>query len=182
VRIRAAADHDAQAIGQVHVEVWRFAYRDILPEGYLASLSPEESAVQWRSLLKDPRSARFVLIAVNERDEVLGFAAAGPERSGEPRNQGELYALYVLPSHQGRGLGHALVQAVAHRLLASGMSSMLLWVLESNASARRFYERLGGSVVRDQPIDIGGVTLTEVAYGWPRLGLLLTTSAAEPSA
>jgi ribosomal protein S18 acetylase RimI-like enzyme len=179
VRIRAAADHDAQAIGHVRVKVWRFAYRDILPEAYLAGLSPEERAGQWRSLLTDPGSTRFVLVVVNERDEVVGFAAAGPQRSAEPGYQGELYALYVLPLHQRRGLGRALVRAVAHRLSAGGMSSMLLWVLESNASARRFYERLGGSVVRDRSIDVGGVTLTEVAYGWPRLGIFLNRSAED---
>jgi hypothetical protein len=97
MRIRAATDHDAQAIGHVHVEVWRFAYRDILPEAYLASLSPEERAGQWRSLLKDPGSTRFVLVVVNERGDVVGFAAAGPQRSDESEYQGELYALYVLP-------------------------------------------------------------------------------------
>jgi ribosomal protein S18 acetylase RimI-like enzyme len=180
MRIRAATDHDAQAIGHVHVEVWRFAYRDILPEAYLASLSPEERAGQWHSLLKDPASStRFVLVVVNERDDVVGFAAAGPQRSDEPEYQGELYALYVLPLHQRRGLGRALVRAVAHWLLAGGMSSMSLWVLESNASARRFYERLGGSMARDRPIAIGGVTLTEVAYDWPRLGVLLNRSAED---
>jgi ribosomal protein S18 acetylase RimI-like enzyme len=179
MRIRAATDHDAQAIGPVHVEVWRFAYRDILPEAYLASLSPEERAGQWRSLLRDPGSTRFVLVVVNERDDVVGFAAAGPQRSDESEYQGELYALYVLPLHQRRGLGRALVRAVAHRLLAGGVSSMSLWVLEANAPARRFYEKLGDSVVRDRPIDIGSVTLTEVAYGWPRLGVLLNRSAAD---
>jgi hypothetical protein len=59
------------------------------------------------------------------------------------------------------------------------MLSMLLWVLEANAPARRFYGKLGGSVVRDRPIDVGGVTLTEVAYGWPRLGVLLNRSAED---
>ncbi len=39
--------------------------------------------------------------------------------------------------------------------------------------SRRFYETLGGAVVRDQPIEIGGVTLTEVAYGYPQLDVLL---------
>ena len=52
---------------------------------------------------------------------------------------------------------------------------MLLWVLEANAPARTFYEDLGGRVVREQPIDVGGVTLTEVAYGWPHLNVLLET-------
>jgi hypothetical protein len=47
------------------------------------------------------------------------------------------------------------------------------WVFEANAQARAFYEALGGIVVRTQPIDIAGQTLTEVAYGWPNLSALL---------
>jgi len=50
---------------------------------------------------------------------------------------------------------------------------MLLWVFDANAQARTFYEGLGGVVVREQPIDITGQTLTEVAYGWPDLRALL---------
>jgi ribosomal protein S18 acetylase RimI-like enzyme len=79
----------------------------------------------------------------------------------------------VLPSHQRRGFGRRLVQAVTVRLTAAGTSSMLLWVLDANARAREFYEALGGTVVREQPIDIGGVTFREVAYGWRDLQQLL---------
>jgi hypothetical protein len=43
---------------------------------------------------------------------------------------------------------------------------MLVWVLTNNTQARRFYEVLGGHYVREQNITIGGVDLTEVAYGW----------------
>jgi len=43
---------------------------------------------------------------------------------------------------------------------------MLVWVLVDNHPARRFYEALGGQELRTQPIEIGGVTLEEVAYGW----------------
>jgi len=179
MRIRTASENDALAIGRVHVETWRSAYRDIVPSAYLDSLLPEERAVLWRTVLLDPSGARFVLVATDEGDGLIGFAAGGPERSAELKDRGELYALYVLPSHQRRGLGLALVQAVATRLASGGMLSMLLWVLEANAPARRFYGKLGGSVVRDRPIDVGGVTLTEVAYGWPRLGVLLNRSAAD---
>ena len=50
---------------------------------------------------------------------------------------------------------------------------MLVWVLDANAQARTFYEALGSVVVRTQPIDIAGQTLTEVAYGWPNLSALI---------
>jgi hypothetical protein len=46
---------------------------------------------------------------------------------------------------------------------------MIVWVRRDNAPARRFYERLGGTYVRSQPITIGAATLEEVSYGWRAL-------------
>jgi GNAT superfamily N-acetyltransferase len=122
MRIRTASANDALAIGRVHVETWRSAYRDIVPSAYLDNLLPEERAVLWRTVLLDPSGARFVLVAADEGGELIGFAAGGPERSAELEDRGELYALYVLPSHQRRGLGLALVQASPPAWRAAGCS------------------------------------------------------------
>lgn len=73
------------------------------------------------------------------------------------------------------------MRAVASRLAAGDSRSMLLWVLETNAPARSFYHTLGGAVVGKQPIDIGGVSLVEVAYGWPDAEALLKTSRQDMS-
>lgn len=171
--IRAARPDDAPAIGRVQVEAWRAAYRGIVWDATLARLSPTVRASEWGELVADDRGARFIVVADDATDGVSGFAAAGPERSGDPIYRGELYAIYVLPSHQRQGLGGSLVRAVASRLAAAGTTSMLLWVLEANPRARAFYEALGGIVVRSKSIDIAGQTLTEVAYGWPDLRGLL---------
>jgi GNAT superfamily N-acetyltransferase len=173
VSIRLAQPDDAPAIGRVHVETWRAAYRSLVPEAYLASLSAVGRAAEWRELLAHQDHKRFVLAATSERREVVGFAAAGPERAGEPGYDGELYALYLLPAHQGQGLGRALVRDVASRLAAAGMQSMLLWVFEANSAARRFYEKLGGTYLRQQPMTLGGASFDEVAYGWKPLDRLL---------
>ncbi len=42
---------------------------------------------------------------------------------------------------------------------------MLVWVLADNPM-RRFYEALGGRLLREKKVEIGGVALDEVAYGW----------------
>lgn len=180
--IRPATERDALAIGRVQVETWRSAYRSIVPAAVLDGLSAQELGDGWRPVLANPGGARFVVVAAGEGDEPVGFAAGGPERSGDPAYRGELYAIYVLPAHQRQGLGLALVRSVAARLAGGGMPSMLLWVFEANAPARRFYERLGGAVVRNQSIEIGGVALAEVAYGWPRVdGLLDPPGGSAPS-
>ena len=76
-------------------------------------------------------------------EEVVGFAAASSD--------GTLEGLYVLPDAAGRGVGAALLDAVA--------PVSRLWVLEANASGRSFYERRGlrWSGVRQAAPDAGGV-------------------------
>ena len=170
--IRAAERDDAPAIARVQIDTWRAAYRGIVWDATLDGLSPAHSARHRGELLAEGSGARFILVADDATDGVTGFAAAGPERSGDATYRGELYAIYVLPSAQGRGLGAGLVRGVANRLAAAGTTAMLLWVFEANTPARTFYERLGGIFVSTQPIDIAGQTLTEVAYGWPDLRAL----------
>jgi ribosomal protein S18 acetylase RimI-like enzyme len=182
VTIREGGAADVPAIGRVVVETWQSAYRGIVPDAYLTGLSPAARAEEWRDFLAGQDGRRFVVVAHDEGDDLVAFAAGGPERSGDPTYRGELYAIYVLPSCQGRGFGRALMRAVAGRLAAGGTESMLLWVLEANARARRFYEALGGMVVRRQPIELGGMTLTEVAYGWANLERLLGATGPSPSA
>jgi GNAT superfamily N-acetyltransferase len=51
--------------------------------------------------------------------------------------------LYVRPSARGRGLGTELLRAAAEHAQAQGAEMLALEVLESNAAARRLYDRLG---------------------------------------
>jgi len=82
---------------------------------------------------------------------------------------GELYAIYLLGEHQGRGIGRRFVELVVAWLREQGHESMRVWVLEGNP-AQRFYERLGGKKVGIKVEDIGGHSVTEIAYGWDDLG------------
>ncbi|MCW5943533.1 MAG: GNAT family N-acetyltransferase [Fimbriimonadaceae bacterium] len=51
--------------------------------------------------------------------------------------------LYVTPSHRGRGIGKALLFAVAERALARGCGRLEWSVLDWNAPSIAFYESLG---------------------------------------
>lgn len=174
IRIRPAEQEDAQGIAEVHVTSWRTTYRDIVPDGYLAQLSIEQRTRYWLETLATGTDIIYVAEdEAGEPERIIGFASGGAQRDSDiPSYDGELYAVYILQECHGQGVGQRLVHAVVEQLAQAGFTAMLVWVLANNPS-RGFYERIGGQYVREKPITIGGTSLTEVAYGWPDIRVLL---------
>ena len=163
--VRDAVPDDAEAMALVHVRTWQAAYAHIFPPERLAALSAERRTDNWRVWIAtpEPRTHRFV---TEDGDGVCGIASLGPARDeDEPAETGELYAIYVLPRAWGTGAGPALMGAVLDRLRGEGFRGAILWVLEDNPRARRFYERSGwaldGGVMDGTFLE---TTVTEVRY------------------
>jgi ribosomal protein S18 acetylase RimI-like enzyme len=55
----------------------------------------------------------------------------------------EIYNLHVAPERHGQGVGRALFAEALELARGAGARTLSLWVVESNANARRFYERQG---------------------------------------
>jgi GNAT superfamily N-acetyltransferase len=151
----SANNNDERQSGAVDQEAFEKVIRD--------NLSPEAVAER-------PDQATFIAETVEPR--VIGFANGGPQRDSREEFRGELYGLYVLPDSHGRGIGRRLVATFARWLIDSGFDTMLVWVLADNPF-RRFYERLGGTLVEERKIQIGRQTLGEVAYGWNNVTALV---------
>ena len=164
--MRLADCADAAAIARVHVESWRTTYRGLMPDAVLDGLSVERRRKSWERLLCSKPVDRCAFVAEAADGELIGFADGGPPQVDVSGHDSELYAIYLLNEWQGHGAGRRLVRAVAGWLAERGHRRMVLWVLAENQPSRRFYERLGGVLVAQQPFDIGGATLEEVAYGY----------------
>ncbi len=157
----------------MHVDTWRIAYRGIVPDDYLESLSYDESERLWQDVITSGDGCVFV---AEDTGGIFGFASGGPRErfSRELREyEGELQTVYVLPSHKGAGAGRRLVGAVARQFVGQGINSMLLWAFAENRAARGFYESLGGVPVAEDGFELDGAWLSETAYGWKDLGVLL---------
>jgi GNAT superfamily N-acetyltransferase len=141
-KIRRAVPADAATIAGIHVRGWQWAYRGLMPDAFLDSLSIEERGRSWRELL-DPEHAWHTWLA--EADgQALGFVTCGPTSDDAlPDGTGEVFALYQEAQTAGTGVGRALFSHAMRDLLAQGFNVAVLWVLESNQRARRFYEVAG---------------------------------------
>jgi GNAT superfamily N-acetyltransferase len=163
MRIRPAVHADALEIARVFVESWRWAYPGLVPQTYLDALSAQRHARHWAAAIAAKTSAS-IWVAHDERG-CCGMASAGPARTMR-YGVGEVYTLYVSPRVAGRGVGHSLLAYTVAQLKATMHASAILWVLENNVRARRFYAREGWSDdgKRGQE-EIAGSSLTVVRYG-----------------
>lgn len=174
--VRPARRDDAEGMARVHVDSWRTTYPGIVPDAVLAGLSYSRRQELWSQMLaKAEQENHFIFVAEDEAGRIVGFADGGPEREGDPEYMGEVYAIYLLKESQGRGVGRLLLEAVARSCFQAGCTSLLVWVLAENPS-RHFYAHLGGKPVKVKPIEIGGVKLEEIAYGWSDTSRLFETT------
>jgi len=161
VEVRAARAEDAAALAEIHVRTWQAAYRHVFGER-LDQLRVEQRLAQWQRWLAEPQPHWRVFVA-EEEGRAVAFSWLGESR--EAADEGEIYAIYALPDAWGSGAGTALMRASLEALREDGFRGAILWVLEDNPRARRFYEREGWTVDGGRhEEELLGVSAVEVRY------------------
>lgn len=161
--VRPATEQDAEAVAAVQVRTSRAAYRGLIPQEHLDRSDPERRRVAWLQWLHGNPAPAALFVLEHGTDGVVGFINVAPGRDPDtdPRLVGEVQACYVLPEHSGRGGGRLLMEAALRRLRDAGLHEVVLWVLDTNERARRFYEAGGWRA--------DGTTKTDASRGFPLL-------------
>lgn len=95
----------------------------------------------------DDRATFFAYVG----NDVVGIVGGYREDGG--RDTVDLVSMWVSPSHRGRGVGRALVDAVLGWARDAGASTVSLWVTRGNDPAQRLYEAMGFEVTDEvQPL------------------------------
>ena len=127
------SDEEIKGKAYVHWKSWQDAYKGIVDQNYLNSLTLEKCvdiAFKW------PEN----LIVAKNGDQVVGFVGYGKYHDEELPEAGEIFAIYILEEYYGTGVGQALMQAGLDEL---DYPVVALWVLKDNKRAIRFYEKCG---------------------------------------
>lgn len=96
------------------------------------------------------------------RDRFAGLRMLVAEFDGQPagfigfQNDGYIDLLYVSPEHARRGVASALFTAAAGELAAAGRMALRV---EASLVAEPFFRRQGFSIVEEQRVERGGVSL-----------------------
>jgi GNAT superfamily N-acetyltransferase len=165
--IRDARPADARRFEEIRVAGWRAAYAGLIDDDFLATYAVDDARVAQRESWLSELPAGHVMLVAEVDAAVVGGAILLPSRDDDLPDAVELLALYIDPARRFGGLGTALMTAGFARLPPA---LHVLWTLEGNAAARRFYERHG--FVTDgasKVLEVPGKP-TEIRYRRSRLG------------
>ncbi len=176
IAIRRARPADATGIGMVHVASWRSAYPGVLPDDFLANLSPARQSTYYERAIRAESGVNVAVASGSDAlphaiPHIVGFSTARRARQLQ-LGDGEIETLYVLDDWKDRGLGRRLFRASAQYLALLGCRSLFLWVLADNP-ARWFYEHLGGKRVAIGSVSVAGTDLAQIAFAWDRVEAVL---------
>lgn len=143
--IRQLVREDAADAARLH----RASFEERLP--WLAGLhTPEEDRAFYENVVFD----ECEVWGAFEGDVLIAFVAF---------RQDWIDQFYVLPEHQGRGVGSALL-AIAQ----SRFPRLQLWTFQKNAAARRFYEGRGFRVAEESDGLRNEEREPDMRYVWQR--------------
>lgn len=154
ILIRPWQPEDIPATRRILWESWWATYRAFVPaadlRAYFAVTYTPESLAR--------------LHACGHVHGCIGLAegeAVGYARMQFHATENRLYlsSLYLLPSHQGRGVGGRLLQAAEERARAYGLRQLWVGVMVQNEASRRWYERRGFQFLRQEPFRICQTTV-----------------------
>ena len=156
--VRPAVLGDAEAIAKIYVRAWRFAYKGIVPQEYLDSLSEDK----YLKRIKDKEGPDEFVFELD--GNVVGLARLIDCRDKCAEGCAEVQTIYFLPEHTSKGYGQHLLNSLKEIAFSKGYRDMIIWVLTENARARRAYEKAGFSRDKSRLITIAGKDLKESRY------------------
>jgi len=104
-------------------------------------MNADEMAESNRRILNQP--GIYMCYYVEYGSEMIGRLVISKSRDKDKADAGEIAAMYLLSKFWGKGYGREMMTFSLAELKRVGHEEVLLWVLEANSRARRFYEKCG---------------------------------------
>ena len=168
-QIRKATLEDVEGIAKVHINSWKSTYKGIIPDDFLGKLNIESGIKRWRERLENPSEKYRILIAEDDKQQIIGFIDGGNNRGESDTYDAELYSFYLLEEVQKQGIGREMLRAFAEELKNEGFFNLIVWVLKDNP-ARTFYENMGEKYLESKCLE--ELSVEEVSYGWKDIQVL----------
>lgn len=145
--IRPSSLTDIPFIQQIADKTWPSSYEALLGKEQVEYMLDKLYST---SVLEDQMKKQNYFFLALKNYKPVGFCSF----SNVGKDVYKLQKLYVLPSQQKTGLGKALLATVETVSKSMGAKKLQLNVNRKNI-AKRFYERNGFTVIKEEDLDIG---------------------------
>lgn len=160
IMIRTLTTEDVLSAAEIRVSGWKNAYKGIIDDEHLDSLSIEEQTKKFEKCVGNDN----FIVAIYD-GKVVGFCRFVYDNSFSPNIDYvdcELTAIYVHPDFKGKGIGSKLFQYVLDRFNNQNKTTMILWCLADNINSIKFYKHMGGDIKEKKQAIIGNKNYEEV--------------------
>ena len=131
----------AEEIAAVRIKTWQSAYKGIVPDSFLNSMSVE-SKVKSYKFGSDLEPGHY-FFAVKSGSKIIGFLYLCKYREADIEGMGEIGGIYLLPEFHSKGIGAQMMQFSIDFLKGKSYKQIGIWVLEQNEKAISFYKKFG---------------------------------------
>ena len=176
-RLRDPRPDEAESIAVLHTSSWRRTYRGMMSDAFLDGPALDDRRRVWGERLTVVNPRPFVCVADLD-SRIVGFICAFADH--DPVWGSYIDNLHVAPDVHRAGVGRALMRRAGEWLHAAcPEQGVYLWVMEANATARGFYQRLAGRHVETFELqDPGGGSAPNCRYVWRHPRLLVETESS----
>ena len=162
IEIRKIREEDIEDVVDISIKDWKTAYKGIIDDEFLNNINREEK-IKKRKM--DYKENEFIVAIINKK--VVGFCKYIDNNSNSPEileADSEILALYVEINLKQTGIGKKLFNYVIKEFKEKNKKHMIIWCLEDNKEARKFYTKMGGKNISKRDIQIGNKKYKEIAY------------------
>jgi len=142
ITIRKALPEDALKLTTIHDACWQSAYSGIIPHEYLMDRisRQEQRVINIKNFLADPNCGMY---CVEINNKIIGRLAFAKCEDSDKQKAGEIGSIYLLEEFWNKGYGKEMLDFALTNLRNMEFNEIILWVLEENTRARKFYEKHG---------------------------------------
>ena len=161
ILIRKVKYNDIEQIVDINIKDWKKVYKGIIDDEILDNLDRNKKIEKWRKHYNIGN-----VIVAEQSGQVIGYCRYDDNAVYENTNiDSEIIAIYVDCDNLGNGVGRKLVEYVMTDLKNKRKNKMIIWCLEKNENARKFYEKMGGKLITDEKyFEKEGKKYKEVGY------------------
>lgn len=160
--VRNIEEKDIPSVVDIQIDGWKSAYKGIVDNNILNSMNRNERIEKRKN---DYKQNGFIVAELNS--QIVGFCRYIDSNKFTPNISNidcELLALYVKPNLKYNGIGTRLFQFVKNEFKSKNKTKMILWCLKDNEPSKKFYTKMGGEIVKERTIKIGGKEYLEVGF------------------